>query len=295
MSCCTTDGYVNKDGVELYYVIKHQAEKSADPTIVFVHGNDSDSSVWICQQNFFCERYKTLAIDMRGFGKSSKPQGPLTISIHCEDLRYTLKKLGIKHIYLVGWSTGGAVTQLYTLRHPKQVIKLCLVSTTPQAISDEKFPYGLTFEQYLEILSTITFNFPKYVINGAEATIPETCPKANLVRDRVAEDIINTGKKISFRQTLDNGVFSVTDKLKDIVQPTLIFVGAKDGVINPNASFFLRQHIPNSHIVEFSLAGHAPFLTFKDEFNEALLNFLNGYNMECQICNLYVDEEQTSG
>ena len=81
--CCVEEGFINRNGVKLYFIMK--GSKKDCPTIVFIHGNDMNTTVWKCQQDYFCRFYNTLAIDLRGFGKSSKPPGPLTAQVHTED------------------------------------------------------------------------------------------------------------------------------------------------------------------------------------------------------------------
>lgn len=284
-NCHMEQGYVNRDGVELYYKIK--GTNYYKPTLVFVHGEGMNSEVWPCQQDFFCKYYQTLVIDMRGFGKSSKPPGPLTAEVHAADLKAVLDALGIIKIYLAGWSAGGLVSLAFTLTYPEYVEKLVLIDTAPQVLADEKFPYGRTKEQEAELLALIELNYPKYAAEGAEATVPETCDGAELVRNKIHEILLSDSPNIVLRQTFDITLFSAVDKLSIIGIPTLIFFGGKDTVINYRSSLFMCINIPNSQIYEFPDAGHSPFLTFYQQFNDRLLVFLKN-EYPCQICNKFI-------
>ena len=242
------------------------------------HGDDSDHTVWACQQAALCERgYSTLAIDMRGFGKSTK-NGSLSIEQHVRDLHQVVRQvdaIASAPFFLMGWSIGGAVALLYSLVHPRRVARLVLVDTAPQLVASPAFPFGRTHEQEAQILLTIATDFPTYVVEGAERAIPEQCPAAAQIRRRVAQQIEQTGADVAYRQTLDAAPFSVVSRLCEVRAPTLIVVGLQDGVLNPASSFFLREHIPRARLVQFPLAGHAPFLTYVDTFNDCLLRFLS--------------------
>lgn len=286
-NCFSQEGYIDRDGVELYF-IKTESKYGCNcvnnkPVIVFIHGNDMNSSIWKCQQNYFCKNYKILAIDLRGFGKSSKPPGSLTAEVHAADLKFVLDTLEITKIYLVGWSIGGIVSLSFTLSYPEYVKKLVLIDTTPQILASENFPFGRSLIEQAEILSVIEFDFPTYANDGAVNSVPERCPGAKLVQNRLRRIILSNNKNIVLRQTIDIAIFSAVDRLSTITIPTLIVFGGEDKIINPGASIFMRLNIPNSHIVEFPEAGHNPFLTYYIKFNKYLQNFFENKN-KCQIC-----------
>lgn len=283
-------GFVDNNGVQLFYrwvrTKKHYKNKQ---TLVFVHGDDSNSVVWKCQQNYFAKYYNTLAIDMRGFGRSSKPAGPYGIDVHVSDLAFLFNQLGIQQMILVGWSMGGLVVQLYTLTYPDQVLKLVLVDTAPSVVQRPNFPYGRSDLEEAEIIYTIKNDFEKYAVKGAEACVPETCPVGKVVRRKIYELIKETGQETALKTTVDIIPFNFVDQIQNITCPTLIFVGALDGAISPNCSFFMRENIPNSHLIEFPYAGHSPFLTYTKEFNQYLLSFLhNNLATPCSDCPEFV-------
>lgn len=284
MNCEEIKNYVYRDDAKLFYRIKG-SKKDNKPVMVFVHGDDSNSTVWKCQQNFFCRHYQTIAIDMRGFGHSTKT-GLLTIENHRDDLKFLLNELDLleNQIYLIGWSIGGLVVQSYTLTYPNDVKKLVLVDTGAQIVNSADYIYGRTIAEELEIVATIALDFPKYITEGSQKAIPETCKGIEKIRNEIAHQIKKTGKEIALKQTIEGALFSSVSLLSTISIETLIFVGLIDGVINPKSSVFLNLNIPNSRLIEFPEAGHAPFLTFTKKFNEYLLEFVNDVKQPCELC-----------
>jgi pimeloyl-ACP methyl ester carboxylesterase len=276
------EGYVDAKDVRLYW--REVAHKQPHGTIVFVHGDDSNCSVWRCEQWFFANLgFRTIAVDMRGFGKSSK-QGPLYLPVHVVDLKSVVRKLCIETFILVGWSMGGLVSQAFTISHPKYVEKLVLVDTMPQIMASPSFPMGRTPEQEAKFMAVLEGNFEKAAIEGAARTISEKCPNVRAVRQEVRMDILATGQRIAVKQEKQIKNASVVRYLDKIRCPTLIVFGGKDEVVNPACSLFLRQSISSSQLVEIPNAGHAPFLTYKKQFEEALCRFL----LEKEVCSVCV-------
>lgn len=279
--------YVNKKNcickgeIKLFYRLK--GIKNGE-LIIFVHGNDSNSKAWACQQTFFASRYLTLAIDMRGFGHSSHV-GPYTAEVHSEDLHYLLQRLNLLNypFILVGWSAGGICAQSYALTYPKEVKKLVLVDTAPKIVQTPEFPYGRTQASEDELVAGILNNFPQYAIEGSLLALPEICPGITKVQEYLTKDILKTGKIVTVGQTLGDAEFNSLNQLANIQIPTLIMVGLKDVVINPQCSIYMNLQIPNSQLKEFPKAGHAPFWTFCEEFNKTLLQFIHD-QYSCQIC-----------
>ncbi|MFI1291557.1 alpha/beta fold hydrolase [Streptomyces sp. NPDC020792] len=98
--------------------------------VVFVHGNVSSSAFWHTTMALLPNRYRPIALDLRGFGGTD----PLPIDAtrglrdHADDLTALLAALGIDRAHLVGWSMGGGVIMQYLCDHPAAVRSLTLVN-----------------------------------------------------------------------------------------------------------------------------------------------------------------------
>lgn len=276
---CTGRIFVNSQ-VDLYLKLGRPDNYVEDlPPIIFIHGNDVDHTVWRCQEKFFLEQgYQTVSYDLRGFGLSSKPGGSLAPSVHAQDLHVLIQKLDFKQVILVGWSTGGMVAQEYALKYPQTLNYLVLVNSTPSAQSTEIFPYKYT---------DLSEDFNEYIVQEVQAIIPEhfTSDSSNRLRDYLASLIRQTGKHIAFKHRRDLATFNTIEQLQDLTVPTLIIFGSQDQMVDPGASLFMRANMPTAHILEFPETGHAPFLTCKDKFNQAVLRLISEDSLKCEnIC-----------
>ncbi|MGW8764144.1 alpha/beta hydrolase [Streptomyces sp. NPDC055815] len=98
--------------------------------VVFVHGNVSSSAFWHSTLTTLPDRYRPLAVDLRGFGGTDPLPVDATRGLrdYADDLGELLTALGIDRAHLVGWSMGGGVVMQFLRDHPAAVRSLTLVS-----------------------------------------------------------------------------------------------------------------------------------------------------------------------
>jgi pimeloyl-ACP methyl ester carboxylesterase len=89
-----------------------------------MHDGVVDSAVWSDVWPEFCQHFRTVRYDRRGFGNS-----PATTSWYSEidDLAALLHHLRLGRAALVGSSHGGELAIDFTLAHPEIVQELVLV------------------------------------------------------------------------------------------------------------------------------------------------------------------------
>ncbi|ALO11924.1 hydrolase or acyltransferase (alpha/beta hydrolase superfamily)-like protein [Streptomyces venezuelae] len=98
--------------------------------VVFVHGNVSSSVFWHSTLTTLPDRYRPLAVDLRGFGGTDPLPVDATRGVrdYADDLGALLDALDIERAHLVGWSMGGGVVLQYLRDNPARVGSLTLVN-----------------------------------------------------------------------------------------------------------------------------------------------------------------------
>ena len=104
--------------------------------VVFVHGNLATSLFWDETLAALPNRYRGIAVDMRGFGQTETKPIDATRGVGdlADDLGALIETLAFDRPHIVGWSTGGIVAMHYAADHPGGVRSLTLVDSVP--------PYG---------------------------------------------------------------------------------------------------------------------------------------------------------
>ena len=105
------------------------------PPIVMIHGWGLDSSVWRYLRAKLGDRYRVLAPDLPGLGKSKGPSdGVYTLERFADVLASVLQLTGGRPAVVMGHSIGGMTIQTFARRFPEalgpQVAGIVLVNTT---------------------------------------------------------------------------------------------------------------------------------------------------------------------
>jgi len=123
--------------------------KEGDEILVLLHGNGESSDYFKNQIEYFKDKYRIIAPDTRGHGKSPMGKKPFTLEQFAEDLRNLLDSLQIQKVTILGFSDGGNIALIFAMRYPEYIKKLivCGANIFPEGLRDsflnrakEKYP-----------------------------------------------------------------------------------------------------------------------------------------------------------
>lgn len=111
------------DGVEVSYM--DEGEKDALP-VVFIHGWACTGDFWRFQTSALRDRYRVIALDLPGFGKSGKPHDrAYTLRFFARAVKAVIDHAGVKRPVLAGHSMGYGVAVQFLADYPGEVRGLC--------------------------------------------------------------------------------------------------------------------------------------------------------------------------
>lgn len=96
--------------------------------ILCLHGHPGSSASMSVFTNHFAQQYRTIAPDLRGYGKS-RFRGNFQMKDHLDDLTALLDKHQIERCLLLGWSLGGIISLELVLKCPSRFSGLILVAS----------------------------------------------------------------------------------------------------------------------------------------------------------------------
>ncbi|XP_066578973.1 (Lyso)-N-acylphosphatidylethanolamine lipase isoform X2 [Amia ocellicauda] len=111
---------------------KHNTEPVPPSTpLVLLHGFGGGLGLWVQNLDALCGRRTIHALDLPGFGRSSRPRFPSDPEL-AEDLSVSAiedwrRAMGLERFILLGHSLGGYLATSYAIRHPDRVSHLILV------------------------------------------------------------------------------------------------------------------------------------------------------------------------
>lgn len=117
-------------GIDIHVVMKGDASL---PTIVLLHGFTGSTATWQEVTRLFKGRFRTVAIDLTGHGKTAVPEDIARYSMEqqVEDLEALFDKLSLERFTLLGYSMGGRVALAYAVQYSGRVSSLILESSSP--------------------------------------------------------------------------------------------------------------------------------------------------------------------
>lgn len=239
--------------------------------IIFLHGFPFDKSSWDKQLHFLKESERVIAIDIRGFGKSTLGNEEATIEMYADDLISLMDDLSIDKAIVCGLSMGGYIVLNAVNRYQERFEAIILCDT--QCIADSA-------EQKEGRMATIKEIKQKGLENFADKFIENAFFKDALIHKK---EVVRKTKNVILETSIEavmaglNALATRHDscsELSKIYVPTLIICGKEDKITPPIQSKYFHSNIKGSKICFLENAGHLSNLECPNEFNEAISEFI---------------------
>ncbi len=263
--------YRNRRGEQLWY-----EDQGAGCPVVLVHGWCMSSAVWKYQFDGLSADLRLLAPDFRGHGRSHGSFSHLNFDSFANDLIDLFDCLELSKVILVGWSMGAQIALHASTGLSGMLAGLVLVSATPRFTASDDYPHGLAVNEVDGMRSKVERNTQR-ALEGfisrlfAEGEL-EGHPFAAEIRHLLAE--IPSPDSAAVLEALEALTRAdMRNLLSSIAIPTLIVNGALDRICLPEASTYLKEHIPGAEQTAMPGCGHAPFLTHSRQFNAEIIRF----------------------
>ena len=113
-----TSQRVDVDGVSIHVL---RWPRPAAPPLLLVHATGFLADLWRQVAAGLCEDYDVAAVDVRGHGRSGRPDGRYDFPEMAGDVAGVLDALGWRDVYAAGHSMGGALALIVAARRPELV------------------------------------------------------------------------------------------------------------------------------------------------------------------------------
>ncbi len=146
--------FIKTNGIQLHYVNKGEGK-----LMLMLHGFPEFWYSWRHQITEFAQDYHTVAVDLRGYNDSDKPEKleAYEMSELIEDVKGIISGLGYEDCILVAHDWGGAIAWNFAYAYPEMIEKLIVLNIPHPA----KFASGLqTPQQLLKSWYVFWFQIP---------------------------------------------------------------------------------------------------------------------------------------
>ena len=264
------------DNTKLYYIYNKRGKYVN--TLIFLHGWGHNHTVWKREIEFFNKKgYNTLALDLRGHGKSGKPKNLADYSMHnfAKDINEIIKKEKIENPVLIGHSLGSMIVLKFMELFPKKAKKIILIDTT------YRNPWkDIQIRKQIK-LSNFNRNLFKHIFKNRKLR-KRHFKEVDFSKMRGHTDLfyfIKGAKETPMVSILaclmDMLNFDESNILKKIDTPTLIIEGKSDYKIPVNVAREMHKNIKNSKLSIIKGATHDTNILKPIKVSREIDKFLN--------------------
>lgn len=240
---------------------------SGEP-LFLVHGLGTNAGLWRHQIPVFARRFRVVAIDLRGFGRSAKPVGreQYSIEIMARDVIGVCEALNLSDINFLGVSMGGFIGQQVALLAPQ----LCRRLVLGHSASEFAIPEDVMAAR-LKALDEISMDdYAELVAKQALAQPPDP------IVDEWLREMIADNEREPYKHVLAGALagFNLTHEISRIEVPTLVISGSDDQVLPANGGRKIASLIPGARFELVEGVGHIGYSEKPDTFNQLVWDFL---------------------
>lgn len=248
----------------------HYWDVGSGPVLVLVHGlGSSKDGDWGKVVAPLSQKYRVIAPDQVGFGRSDKPLLDYKIQTYVDFLNEFLRELKVQKASLMGESLGGWISALYVVElsggaHLVPVEKLVLVDAA-----------GLKQDKPIPNLNPSTLEDMRKVM---EAVFYDTSWLNEEVLQKDFADKLAKHDGYTVHSILTSPTLAaerLDDRLGNIHIPTLVVWGKEDALLPIASGERYAAGIPGAKLVSFEHCGHVPPVEKTAEFLSAVEAFMN--------------------
>jgi pimeloyl-ACP methyl ester carboxylesterase len=235
----------------------HFADQGRGQPIIMVHGHTLDRRIFDPVVAHLADRnLRLLRPDLRGHGRSDRPEFGYHWSDHAADIRAVMAEAGVERAVVLGFSLGGGVALEMAVTAPELVTGLVLVSPV---MPDR--PFEAAFLDNLKAVAKVArtqgigdamrgpwMESPLFAASFDKPGVREAT--AGIVADFPGADYLATKRDVIERD------WAMPERLSEIAVPTRVMIGAND---MPGFRAYAEEAaggIPGATLVVVEGAGH---------------------------------------
>lgn len=248
---------------------RREGQQGEPPVVVFVHGLLTDSLAsyyFTLGPTFAAEGIDVIMYDLRGHGRSDRPETGYQVECFVDDLVALLDALGEnRRVHLVGNSFGGTVAAGAAAWYPERIATLTLIEAEPPVQRwTEHMQQGLALAK------------EQLVHDAVIEWIKENRGAQTARLSRIAARILNS-------TTMGDEVWSgrvIDDDLSAITCPVLAIFGEESGLVAQVPLF--ESMLERCRTVVLPDQGHSVLVEKTKETRELLLTWIREHDLAGQ-------------
>lgn len=264
---CRNDSSVSSGYIDAsdHSQIAYLSSSQRDTTLLFIHGWCINKEYWLEQVHHFKNRYRVVAIDLPGFGASSKTRTNWDFNQYTLDIKSCIDQLKLTNVILIGHSMSGDILLSADTQYPDRLVGIIGIDNLHSPGSPKDSSDQVKSKDYFDYMLG---HYDSAVVNNAKpylfsATTPDT------IVNRVMIDILTADHTISVNVLRALDEISQTEKsmMNKLSHPLLLVNSDVQPVLLDSLNAYCAK---KANVYTVHATGHYPMIEKPNEFNAAL-------------------------
>ena len=267
------------DGVNLHYL-----EAGSGKPILLIPGWSQTAEQFKYQLDGLSDRYRVIAVDMRGHGESDKPKFGYKISRLAKDVHDMIHALDLEEVNILGHSMGSSVIWNYDdMFGPERLSKLLLIDQMPMITSnpawseEERINSGAIFNPQ-SLYETINALAGPDGVETTRGFIGNMVTKAIPEEEKawIIERNLRMPRQHAATLLYNHSTQDWRDLIPRIELPTLV-VGGRVSTVPWQSQAWIAEQIPGARLEIFEEeegGNHFMFIEGHEKFNQIVADFV---------------------
>ncbi len=248
---------------------------SMGPVVYLLHGLTAKNEDWGGTLDILAKTgFHVYAFDMRGHGKSERPETGYTPEDHAGDIEACAQILGHSRIHVVGHSTGGRNALVFAGLYPARAWTLTIIDQTLTADPDSWKKYEERYKQF-----PTPFKDEKALVKFLEKYFKkdekrQVYYKGQFQKDEQGRWDWNYSTKAAWETQRLGRAKEAYEWFAKVECPILFIKGGNSAYVPPDEAEKIKGLMPNGQMVVVPNAEHAVFRDNPEGFLKVLVPFL---------------------
>ncbi|HEY6034509.1 MAG TPA: TIGR04551 family protein [Kofleriaceae bacterium] len=261
--------FVDVDGIHVRY-----RELGSGPAVILLHGYGASLDSWITVQPAVAAHHRVIAVDLKGFGWTSRPDGDYSPAAQAQLVWHVLDKLGVDQVAIVGHSWGTSVALAMAVAHPERTLRVALYDAY---VYDDQVP---SFFRWAQTSGLGELLFALFYTERIEDRAPLAYYDERWVTqarvERVERDLDRPGTTAAALAVARGHHFATLhEQLRTFARPVLLLWGAQDEVTPLAFGHRLVNELAHATLKIYEHCGHIPMVEAHNASTRDLVEFLD--------------------
>ena len=267
--------FIELDGLSTHYI-----EKGSGEPVILLHGFFFDTYMWNKSIDVLAERYKVYAMDLWGFGYSTRKPLDYGYPLYTGQLLKFMEALDIQRASLIGQSMGSGTIINFTVSNRDRVDKIVLVDAAGMPNRLPIMGRIVNLPKLGEYMYSLNNNFMRKMTLGNTFLHNKEIITDEYLENATRFHKIKGTTEVMLYVTRKQFFDTLIEEIKTLGSmdvPIMIAWGREEKAIPVPIGEQLHKILKGSRLEILDQAGHCAHIDQPDRFNQLVLEFLDGH------------------